>query len=250
MKKIFALMMVLCMVLSFAACAKNEDTKADDTTNEAPAEGYTGDYEISVQDIPDDALLGAWKLDGDTSGGYYLFTPESKLRYVTGTTIMETTVEYGVDDAGNKSIAIGDFMFVGQSTYTIAKDVLTLVNLKEDGTFTNYTFKSTQHTPITLEAKEDFTEYSYIVGTWSNSSSAESFSFTDDGFVVMNADALNSTIKIEGTYVADYSKITIYTINADGSELKEEYPYSVYGTTLTLDGVKFYLDGQGDPNLE
>lgn len=250
MKKIFALMLVFCMVLSFAACGKHNKSETEETTTTvAPTESYTGDYEIEVQEIPDDSILGAWILDGDTNG-YYLFTPDSNLRYISGTTTMETSVVYGEDDAGNKSVAIGDFKFSGQSTYTVANKVLTLVNLNEDGTFTNYTFKSTQHNPVTLEAKEDFSVKSSLVGTWSNAYTAESFTFTEDGFAVMNADALNSTIKIEGTYTADYSDITIYTITADGSEVEEVYSYSVYGTTLTLDGIEFYLDGQGDPNLE
>ena len=200
MKKLSAILLILVMLFAFTACGKGS-TDATEST---------GTHEIDWKGLADDEIIGAWEPVDTTSGEYILFTADCKLRVINGTVVYESGIQYGVDGTGVKSAYTESSYLYGQWTYTVADDVLTVTYPQyEDGSaeptsFEDIVFNAVEYSPITLQADENFVGNDAIVGKWTNAEYADSYEFTEDGYVIYTQDlddgVYKYTTEIKMTY--------------------------------------------------
>ena len=161
MKKIFAILLVLCMIFALGACsAVNDDAK--NTTSS------TAESDFQVSGLPDEAILGAWEYADGEEPGTFVFTPENSLQFVYGSTVVEGEIEYYTDEAGNKCARTNGFNFIGEWTYTIKDDTLTIVKPAEDDGEDEVLAvlnKDADFTYSTMEADKDFAPDEDLVGS-------------------------------------------------------------------------------------
>ena len=243
------------MVLSLCACAKDKNDTSETTDTTSVQSSGTSD--IHVLQIPDPEMLGAWKAaDGTEDDPVIIFTTESTVRIVKGTMTLESDVTYGEDSLGNKSIATSCSAFYGQSVYKIDGDVLTISTpvTDDDGkveSFNDVVYNAVHYTPITLEAKSDFTPDKDLVGVWSYAATREVYEFTEDGYVIITVDAFNGNDEDNttlGTYTVNDGELTVYIYANSTDEISETQSYSIDGTKLLIGESDYYLNGEGDPS--
>ncbi len=252
MKKLFALVLACLLLLSLGACKKTEDNPT------TPTDADNLSYEIQWQTLADDDVVGAWMPEDPVEDEYVLFTPEGKLRVVYGTVVFESDIKFGEDVKGNKSAFTEGTYLYGQWTYKVEDDVLTVTYPKstedDDSEFENKVFRKTDYTPITLIAKEDFKADDALVGTWTNGTYNDSYSFTEDGYAVFTQeydDGINVyDTEVKYTYVVKDGKIDFsYFKSNDGKEFVESFDYTIEGSKLVIGQSDYYLNGEGDPAL-
>lgn len=241
MKKIFALLLACLMVLSLGAC--KTENKGTEPTTAAPT------YEVKWSSLPDDDVVGAWKPAEGVADEYVIFTPDSKLRIVYGTIVIEADINYGIDGYGNKSAYTPGSYLYGQWVYTIDGNTLT-VTFPDDKV---ETFEAVDYTPITLQTKEGFTAVEELIGVWTNSAYNDSYKFTEDGYAVYLQkydDGVNDyDTEVKHCYTVEDGVIKLYFYDGnDGEETVESLEYSIDGTKLVIDGNDYYLNGEGDPS--
>ena len=257
MKRLFAILLVLMLVFSLCACKKDEETSGEDKNDPAK----NGSTAIEKLGIPDpDVLSTAWRIaDAKEDSPYIIFTTESTVRIVKGSTYLESEISYGIDGRGNKSMATDCSEFKGQSVYTVKDDVLEIKNpvIDEEGNvkeFKTLTYKaSDEYSPLDINAKENFKADDSLVGVWTYADTRERYEFTDDGYVICMTEFFNGNYEnyvVEGTYTAENGTLTIYTVSYDKSEIVKEFDYSVDGTKLLIGDADYYLNGEGDPSAE
>lgn len=245
MKKIFAILLVLCMIFALGACSGVNDDAKNTTSS-------TADSDFQVSGLPDEAILGAWEYADGEEPGTFVFTPENSLQFVYGSTVVEGEIEYYTDEAGNKCARTNGFNFIGEWTYTIKDDTLTIVKPAEDDGEDEVLAvlnKDADFTYNTMEADKDFAPDEDLVGKWMTQ--YETYEFTEDGYVnyIYPFDDGNQvyTIQAKYTYTVESGLVTLKYMDFDGAETEDSYEYSVEGDVLDFEGVDFYRDGKGMP---
>lgn len=252
MKKIIAVMLLVLMLFALGACGKGSDNTEETTKTPEPTSNKTdatGDTTIDWKDIPDDEILGAWKYTSMDDPGVVLFTTESTLRVVYGSTYLEADIKYGVDGDGNKSAYTDGNVLYGQWTYVIEEDTLTIMRPVDD-MFEEYTLERVDYTPLTIEAKSGFEADADLVGKWI-SLMDEEYEFRADGIAVYTReidDGVNAyTQRCDYSYFISDNSITLFSVDVFGEEQTETYEYSIDGTVLDFGGIDFYLNGEDMP---
>lgn len=258
MKRIFALLLVLCMIFAVAACGKS-DSSEEKTTTTADT-NKTGDTTIDWEQLADEDLIGAWKPTDPEEGEFYiLFTVEKTMRLVYGTITFDSDVFYGIDGQGTKSAFTDGMYLYGQWTYVVDDDTLTVQYpvYGEDNTITEIeekVYKKANYTPITLQAEEGFVAEESLIGKWTNSTYNDYYSFTEDGYAVYSCDFDDGvnvyTTEVKYTYTVNDSEIILSYYNLDGEKLSETFEYSIDGTKLLIGESDYYLNGEGEPVTE
>ncbi len=249
MKRLSAILLVLVMLFAFTACNSDKGTTA-------PTEN-TGSHEINWQGLADTDIVGAWQPADPATDEYVLFTPDCKLRVVKGAIVFESDINYGEDGAGIKSAYTDGTYLYGQWTYTVKDGVLTVTYPKYvEGSdvpeFEDKVFNTVDFTPVTLVVDEDFVGNESFVGKWTNSKYADSYEFTEDGYVIYSQDyedgmySYKTEIKMTYNFKDGNLVVKTYEDNS-GNVSTQTVDYTLEGTKLLFGESDYYLNGEGDP---
>jgi len=100
MKKIFALLLVMCMIFIFGACSGNSgDNETASTT--AVSTSASGSDDFDIIGAPDFDVVGLWKYANDEEPTIFIFTPGNELQFVYGSTVVKGDIEFYTDKDGN-----------------------------------------------------------------------------------------------------------------------------------------------------
>ena len=257
MKKIFALLLVFCVVFALGACGVN-NADTDETT---PTKAQLGNEEWNIK--PDESIFGAWKSVDENLVIY--FTNNNTMRVISGSAYVEQEVVYGIHSNGT-SLACVYGEYLGSSwSYTVDGKTLTInYPVYDDDSdnvedFKDLVFKAVDYSITEPEVKDAFVLKKDVLGTWSSTAEMTAFEFKDNGrgtatfesYVSAEDDSLKAITEVQiFSYVVTDDTIEIYMIDSNGKELSDKFKFTVADNKLTLDGVTLYLNGEGDPDAE
>lgn len=189
-------------------------------------------------------IYGTWTFDDETATAtddeinpaYYTFNSDGTAYVTCGTVTFKGTITMNESDNSKASIYIPSF--IGEQEFNIAVTGnklmtrhLILSNDNVTGSFTSASEKKS-----TVDKYEDFALDEDIVDTWVDSYYGVSYTFNEDGTMIMNQ---SDMIVIEGVYTTDKenNKMTVKYVVSEEVESEMSYGYDKANDVLVINGL-------------
>ncbi len=209
MKKLFALIICIVLVMSLCACEKESENNTTETQPETTSQ--------SAVDYSETDIVGTWISDDIDDDCYFIFKENGDAFAKWGTSTVYGYFDY-YEDENYYEIDIPNFLY-NDYTLTLNGDEMVL-----ESSESSYTFKKATMPQITIKAPDKLKVDKKVIGDWQSADSYECYRFNDDSTAVITD--MYSYATIDCKYSCDNGKITFYYMSSATKDGSKEVEYS------------------------